>query len=54
MKKIIVILLGIIVYCACDDDNNHVLVKPDVSGFTGYEHVQVYYDWRTNMDGRKS
>lgn len=31
MKKIIVILLGIIVYCACDDDNNHVLVKPDVS-----------------------
>ena len=31
MKKFIIILLGIIVYCSCQDDNNSNRVKPEVS-----------------------
>lgn len=31
MKKVIIILLGIIVYCSCQDDNNSNRVKPEVS-----------------------
>ena len=31
MKKFIIILLGIIVYCSCEDDNNSNRVKPEVS-----------------------
>ena len=31
MKKFIIILLGIIVYCSCQDDNKSNRVKPEVS-----------------------
>ena len=31
MKKIIIILLGVIVYCACQDDDKHSWVQPEIS-----------------------
>lgn len=31
MKKIIIILLGVIVYCACQDDEKHSWMQPEIS-----------------------
>lgn len=44
MKKIIIVLLSIIVYYACDNDDSHTIVKPEVSfsDFTDTRDMSVY------------
>lgn len=44
MKKIIIILLSVIVYYACDNDDNYHVVKPEVSfsEFTDTRDMAVY------------
>ena len=39
MKKIIVILLGIIIYCACQDDDERNWKKKDVK-FSDFQDVR--------------
>ena len=43
MKKIIIILLGVIVYCACQDDDKHSWVQPEISfSYFQDQEVKVY------------
>ena len=39
MKKIIIILLGVIVYCACQDDDKRDWIQPEIS-FSNFQDAR--------------
>ena len=39
MKKIIIILLGVIVYCGCQDDDKRDWIQPEIS-FSNFQDAR--------------
>ena len=53
MKKIIIILLGVIVYCACQDDDKRDWIQPEIS-FSNFQDARDMNTYKCiTIGGRK-